>query len=60
MMKKTIYELAKELNLAPSTISKALNNNPGISEEKRKMIVVEIDITRMRIQSKLPGLPLNP
>ena len=30
-MKKTIYELAKELNFAPSTISKALNNNPGIT-----------------------------
>jgi len=38
-MKKTIYELAKELNYAPSTISKALNNNPGISEDKRQMII---------------------
>ena len=37
--KKTIYNLAKELDLAPSTISKALNNLPGVSEQKRKMIV---------------------
>ena len=37
--KKTIYNLSKELGLAPSTISKALNNQPGISEEKRKLVM---------------------
>lgn len=37
--KKTIYNLARELKFAPSTISKALNNLPGISEEKRQMVI---------------------
>ena len=37
--KKTIYNLSKELGLAPSTISKALNNQPGISEEKRRLVM---------------------
>ena len=32
--KKTIYNLSKELGLAPSTISKALNNQPGIVKKK--------------------------
>lgn len=39
MQKKTIYDLAKELNLAPSTISKALNNQKGVSSKKRDQIV---------------------
>ena len=39
MAKKTIYDLAKELNMAPSTISKALNKQKGVNEEKRKFIV---------------------
>ena len=37
--KKTIYELARELNIAPSTVSKALNNQKGVTAAKRKMII---------------------
>jgi len=37
-MKKTIYDIAKELKVAPSTVSKALNNASGISEKTRKKI----------------------
>lgn len=39
MAKKTIYELAKELEIAPSTISKALNNVKGVNEKTRKRII---------------------
>ncbi|MCF7925335.1 MAG: LacI family transcriptional regulator [Candidatus Izimaplasma sp.] len=38
-MKKTIYDIAKELGVAPSTVSKALNNSGGISERMRKRVV---------------------
>ncbi len=34
----TIYDIAKELNIAASTVSRALNNNPRISEKRRKLI----------------------
>jgi LacI family transcriptional regulator len=39
MNKKTIYDVAKDLHLAPSTISKALNNNGSISDITRKKIL---------------------
>lgn len=34
----TIYDLAKELNVAPSTISRALKGHPGIGKDKVKAI----------------------
>ena len=37
-MSPTIKDLARVLNLAPSTISMALNNNPKISKETRKKV----------------------
>ncbi|MCG8390221.1 MAG: LacI family DNA-binding transcriptional regulator, partial [Cytophagales bacterium] len=33
----TIYDIAKELNIAASTVSRALNNNPRISKKTRKL-----------------------
>ncbi len=38
-MKKTIYDIAKELNVAPSTVSKSLNGVKGVSEKTRKRII---------------------
>lgn len=38
-MKKTIYDIAKELGVAPSTVSKALNGGTGVSEKTRKKII---------------------
>jgi len=38
MKKTTIYTLAKELNLSPSTISKALNNSPNINAETAALV----------------------
>ncbi len=34
----TIYDLAKELNLSPATVSRALKNNPIINAETRKKV----------------------
>lgn len=34
----TIKDIAKALNVSPSTVSRALNNNPDISVETRKMV----------------------
>jgi LacI family transcriptional regulator len=38
MKKPTIYTLAKELGTSPSTVSRALNNSPKISETRRREI----------------------
>jgi len=35
----TITDLARELNVSPSTVSRALNNSPFISEERKKEIL---------------------
>jgi len=35
----TIYDLAKALKVAPSTVSKALNGGAGVSEKTRKRII---------------------
>ncbi len=36
--KITIHDLAKELNTTPATVSRALNDNPRISEKTRKRV----------------------
>jgi len=37
-LETTIHDIAKRLNFSASTISRALNNNPNISEASRKLI----------------------
>ncbi len=37
-MKKTIYDVANALGVAPSTVSKALNNAPGVSAKMRRKV----------------------
>ena len=39
MTKKTIYDIAKDLNLAPSTISKVINHKGNVSEVTRKRVL---------------------
>ena len=40
-MKVTIKDIAREMNTAYSTVSRALNNKPGISEAKRQEILLK-------------------
>ena len=35
----TIYDIAKELNLSPATISRALNDHPGVNENTKKRVL---------------------
>ena len=35
----TVYDIARELNLTPSTISRALNDHPSISERTKKSVL---------------------
>ncbi|MDO6470363.1 LacI family DNA-binding transcriptional regulator [Maribacter sp. 1_MG-2023] len=37
--KATIYDIAKELNITAATVSRALNNNPKISEKTRDLVL---------------------
>lgn len=37
--KTTIYDIAKELNITAATVSRALNNNPKISEATRELVL---------------------
>jgi len=36
--KATISDIARELNITPATVSRALNNHPGISEKTKKSV----------------------
>jgi LacI family transcriptional regulator len=36
--KSTISDIARELNITASTVSRALNDNPRISEETKKLV----------------------
>lgn len=37
--KATIYDIAKKLNITAATVSRALNNNPNISEATRELVI---------------------
>ena len=37
--KITIYDIAEKLNISAATVSRALNNNPKISENTRKLVL---------------------
>jgi len=54
--KTTIQDIAKELNLTSATISRALHNNPRISEQTRKLVfdaAKRLEYSRNRIASSL-------
>ncbi len=38
-MRVTVYDIARELNIAQGTVSKALTNRPGVSEELRQKVL---------------------
>ena len=39
----TIYDIAKEAGVSPSSVSRVINNKPGIGEEKRQKIQALLD-----------------
>ena len=41
--KTTIYDIARELNITAATVSRALNNNPKISDTTRKLVLDTAD-----------------
>ncbi|MCP3773235.1 LacI family transcriptional regulator [Paenibacillus sp. MZ04-78.2] len=55
----TIKTIAKELNISFSTVSKALNNNPAIKEETRKMVLDKANEMGYTPNSLAKGLRSN-
>jgi len=55
----TIKSIAKELNISFSTVSKALNNNPAIKEETRKMVLEKANEMGYTPNSLAKGLRSN-
>jgi LacI family transcriptional regulator len=54
--KVTIADIAKELNITPATVSRALNNHPAISEKTKKSVnqtAKRLNYKRNRIASSL-------
>lgn len=39
MSKRTIIEIAERVGVSPASVSRALNNLPGVSPEKRQQIL---------------------
>ena len=39
MKKATLKDIAREANVSAMTVSKAINNKPGVSEQTRKQIL---------------------
>lgn len=37
----TIYDLAKELNVSPGTVSRSLNNHPSISQKTKERVILK-------------------
>ncbi|MCU0445975.1 MAG: LacI family DNA-binding transcriptional regulator [Microscillaceae bacterium] len=53
----TIKDIAKELNISPSTVSRALKNHPDISQETKKAVVELAD--KMEYQPNSIALSLR-
>lgn len=54
--KVTIYDIAKKLGITAATVSRALNNNPKISEATRKLVIQtakEMDYKQNRLAKAL-------
>ena len=62
MKKVTIKDIATLLNTSPHTVSKALNNKPGVSEELRqkiKHVAQELNYVPNILGRGLSGKPLK-
>jgi predicted transcriptional regulator len=55
----TIYDIAKELNISKSTVSRALTNHPEVKIETRKAVLElaeKLDYQRRYLLKNLPKL----
>ncbi|MFC4600509.1 LacI family DNA-binding transcriptional regulator [Cohnella hongkongensis] len=55
-MSVTFKDVAKELGVSASTISKAINDRPGVSEDLRKRILQALDEKNLRPKQRIGGL----
>jgi len=55
--KTTIYDIAKKLDITAATVSRALNNNPKISENTRKLVLETA--TKMNYKQNMLALALR-
>lgn len=55
-MTVTLKEIAERIGVAPSTVSKAINNRPGVSDHLRKQILEEIEALGLRPKRQAGGL----
>lgn len=42
-MKKSIYQIAKDADVSPATVSRVLNNNPSVSEATRQRVLIAMN-----------------
>lgn len=62
MAKRTIIEIAERVGVSPATVSRALNNAAGVSDEKRRQILAvaaELDYHPNAIARSLQGQRTN-
>ena len=69
MQKKSIYEIAKQTGVSPTTVSRVLNNHPNVSATTRQTVLKAINganyvptISKSAFEnpagSRLRGVPL--
>src|SRR2546422_4103938 len=62
MTKRTIVAIAERVGVSPATVSRALNNLPGVSPDKRRQILTvaeELDYHPNAIARSLQGQRTN-
>jgi LacI family transcriptional regulator len=60
MTRTTIYDIAKRLNINPSTVHRALNGKPGVSEEMRHIIKECASRMNYKVNRAASSLSRNP
>lgn len=55
----TIYDIAKAANVSPATVSRVLTGNARVSEEKKKLIMEQIEMYDFKPNALARGLSVN-